>query len=447
MQRILLVPATHLTSRSVLTAGVVALGITLAACSDAGPGPGSGPPAAAGSASPALSSPAGSAPAEDADNAPGHGAIEGAAEMTEPQLRLAVVAPDGRTTGIDLSTGDPVDLPDLPAPTTVTTDGRYLFATSAAGLSVLDSGVWTVPHGDHSHYYLAGPRLVGEVDGGAAMRTSSAPSLVTVLDPDAGRAVILDGAALGAGSVAPLAEVDDVPADGLLVPLGQHLVLTTSDAAGSPADTVRVLDATGTPVPGTRIACPAAGETITSRVGVVVGCADGAVLAVAGSDEAGTVTLEHIPHPQAVPAADRARDFRARKDRPVVAAIAGERGAWALDTRDRRWTLLPTSTPLVAVSAVDDRDHVVVAADRDGRILVLDASTGDVTGTSEPLLAATMADPALRDAVTIEVDAARAYVNDPAGRRILEIDHGAAARVSREFPTPDVPMFIAEVGR
>ncbi|WP_111766936.1 ABC transporter [Nakamurella deserti] len=438
-------PAPPQPPRPVITAAVLALalGLTLCACS------GSGARSASGASAPsALSSPAPSAPAgEDASDAPGHGAIPGAAEMTEPQLRLAVVAPDGSTSGIDLLTGDSVELPDLPAPTAVTTDGRYLFATSASGLTVVDSGVWTVPHGDHSHYYLAESRPVGEVDGGAAMRTSSAPSLVTVLDPDAGRAVVLDGAALGAGSVALLAELDDVPADGLLVPSGRRLVQTTAGSAGSSPDTVRVLDAAGAPVAGTGVACPGAGETITSRVGVVVGCADGAVLAVAGSDPDGTVALEHIPYPAAVSDADRARDFRARKDRPVVAAVAGERGAWVLDTRDREWRLIETGTPLVAVSAVDDRDHVVVAVDRAGRVLTLDARTGVVTGTSEPLLADTMAEPALRDAVTIEVDAARAYVNDPAGRRILEIDHGDAARISREFPTPDVPMFLAEVGR
>lgn len=439
--------APHTLPRSVITAGVVVIGLTLAACSGSGPRSVAGSSAAPASASPSPSAPAGSRPAGGADDAPGHGAIEGAAEMTEPQLRLAVVAPDGTTTGIDLLTGDPIELPDLPAPATVTTDGRYLFATSASGLTILDSGVWTVPHGDHSHYYLAESRLVGQHQGGVRMRTSSTPSLVTVLDPDGGHAVVLDGAALSSGSLTPITELADVPADGLLVPLGQHLIQTTAGTVGAPADTVRVLDATGTPVPGAQMACPSAAETITSRVGVVVGCADGAVLAVAAPGAAGTVTLEHIPYPEAVAVTDRARDFRARKGRPAVAAIAGERGAWVLDTRERSWTLLPTSAPLVALTAVDDRDHAVVAVDRDGRIVVLDARTGAVTATSEPLLASTMADPVLRDAVTIEVDAARAYINDPAGRRVLEVDHGDAARVSREFATADVPMFVAEVGR
>ncbi len=367
--------------------------------------------------------------------------------MTEPQLRLVVVGPDGSTTGVDLLTGGPVELPDLPAPTSVTTDGRYLFATSTSGLTILDSGAWTVPHGDHAHYYLAESRLVGRIDGGPRMRAASALSQVAVVDPDSGAAVVLDGAALGSGSITPVGGVADVAADGQLVPYGPHLVETGASVRGAPADTVWITDIAGDPLPGNDIHCGAAAGTITSRVGVVVGCADGAVLAAAGPEPGAAPTLEHIAYPTAVTDAERARDFGARKDRPVVAAVAGERGAWILDTRERAWTLLSTGTPLVAVTAVDDKDHTVVAVDRDGRILVLDADTGAVTGRSEPLLTTTIADPVLRDAVTIEVDAARAYINDPAGRRVLEIDHGDGGRVSREFRTSDIPMFLAEVGR
>lgn len=420
----------HRTPLPRLSAAVVALGIVLSGCS-----------------APEDSGPTTTAVSESADRTAGHGYVAGATEMTEPQLRLAVVAGDGSITGIDLLTGNPVDLPDVPAPGHVTTDGRYLFVNSENGLTIVDSGVWTVPHGDHSHYYQAGARLVGELDGSAGLRTSSGPSLIAVLNPATGDAVVLDGVELGVGAVVTIAEITGAPADGLLVPLGDHLIQTTAGSAGAVADTVRVLDGAGTPVAGVQMVCPAAAGTITSRVGVVIGCADGAVLAVPDTGGSPEVTLEHIPYPETVLEQDRARQFRAREDRPVVAAIAGERGAWVLDTRKRQWSLIPTTTPLVAVTAVDDRDHAVVAVDRYGRILVLDAETAAVTGMTEPLLAATTADPTLRAAVTIEVDAARAYVNDPAGRRVLEIDYGDGGRISREFPTADKPMFLAEVGR
>ncbi|MBM9466403.1 hypothetical protein [Nakamurella leprariae] len=416
-----------------LPLGLVALGLTVAACSGGSP------------SGPTSSSPAASAPSTAADGAgdgfgDGYGASAGAAEMTEAQLRLAVVAPDGRTTGIDLLTGGPLELPDLPAPDTVSTDGRYLFATAPDGLTVLDTGAWTVPHGDHSHYYLAEPRLMGPIPAGTDTRAASAIATVALLDPATGHGTVLDGAALGDGEITSTAT--DVEAAGVLVPLGEQLIAGTAAA-----DAVRVLDATGTPVPGAEVGCPDLAGTITSRVGVVVGCADGAVLATAGATADDPVTLDHIAYPEPVAAAERAREFAARKDRPSVAALAGERGAWVLDTRNRAWSLLETPVPLLAVTAVDDRDHTVVAVDRDGRILTLDAETGAVTGSSEPLLADSVADPVLREAVTIEVDANRAYVNDPAGRRVLEIDHGDAARISREFATPDVPLFLAESGR
>lgn len=414
-----------------LSTVVVALGLVLAGCSA---------PAATGANLGSVN--------ESTDQAPGHGEIEGATEMTEPQLRLAIVSADGSIAGVDLLTGDQVELPDLPAPPTqVTTDGRYLFATSEDGLTIVDSGVWTVPHGDHSHYYLAGARLVGELGGSAGMRTSSAPSLVTVLDPAARAATVLDGTQLGLGAVEAIAEISDVPTDGLLVPLGDHLIQTTAGVPGTAPDTVRVLNSAGTPVSGVQMACPGAAGTITSRVGVVIGCVDGAVLAAPDSADSAEVSLVHIPYPETVLGQDRAQRFAARKDRPVVAAVAGERGAWILDTRKRQWSLIPTSNPLVAVTAVDDNDHAVVAVDRAGRILVLNAETGAVTGSTEPLLAASTADPTLSRSVVIEVDSARAYVNDPAGRRVLEIDHGDGGRISREFPTAEMPMFLAAVGR
>jgi hypothetical protein len=63
---------------------------------------------------------------------------------------------------------------------------------------------------------------------------------------------------------------------------------------------------------------------------------------------------------------------------------------------------------------------------------------------TEPLLAASVADPLLRDRVQLLVAARHAYVTDPATGDVHEIDHGDG-RVTRTFGDLD-PWFIQQVG-
>jgi hypothetical protein len=373
----------------------------------------------------ACSSPA---PALDATADKPHGYVEGAAELGEPQLTLATVDGAGQLALTDLVDGSVVTVTDLEGVTAVSTDGRYLFATTPDGVTVVDSGVWTVDHEDHSHYYRAGPRVVGTVAGAGDARVAGGGSVTAVSFAGSADSVLLDSDALGSGEIS---EVDRIAAD-LVVPLENATLVASEGSVGA-------LDQ-----PGTEIACAEPRGTIATRVGVLIGCSDGAVLATLDAE---TVSFEALPYPGPVHEADRATAFAARPGRPTVAALAGSSGFWLLDSRERTWARLVTQSPLLRVVAADDTDGHVVALSADGRILTLDGATGATLSATGPLLAATVADPALLAGVELTVDATRAYVNGPAENTVFEIDYADGSRVARTFDVPGSPLFFAETGR
>ena len=393
-----------------------------------------------------------------------HGYVAGAAEMAEPQLQLATINGAGSLALLDLLDGTSAAVTTLDEVSTVSTDGRFVFAASAGPgtVTIVDSGTWTVDHEDHQHYYRADPAVVGTVTGSGTGTVAGGGTLTTVRFADSGTGLILDTGDLADGTVTELGRVAGDPGDGVLVPFGDSVLAGRTDAPGSAGPTdapgsagngaaaVRVLDSSGTPVPGATADCAELSGTITTRVGVVFGCADGALLATAGTgaDTDAGIAFERIPYPDGVTAADRALEFGNRAGRPTVAAVAGDTGAWLLDTRERSWSRLATDTPLLQVTAVDDSAGHVVALARDGRVLVLDAATGGTLAATEPLLAATLAAGAgnAPDGVTLTVDAGRAYLNAPAEGLVYEIDFADNARIARTFPIDGEPRFLAETG-
>ena len=118
---------------------------------------------------------------------------------------------------------------------------------------------------------------------------------------------------------------------GIIAPLGDGAVVTEADENGKAAR-LRAIDATGKEL--TTTGCPAAAGTITTRVGLVIGCADGAVIA---TRDGTTPVLEHVPYPAAAAAAP-ATTFEGRKGRPTVAGIGTDAGVWLLNTRERNGT-------------------------------------------------------------------------------------------------------------
>ena len=415
------------------------------------------PVVAASLASLLLLTGCGGAPAEDStaaapsDDSPAtdddHGEMDGAQELAEPALGLTTVDRAGRVEHLDLADESVRQLDSLDPPAALHTDGRYLFASTDGGVQVLDSGVWTWDHVDHFHYYRAEPRVVGTVegDGRATVATTnlSHAGSTGVFFAGSGEAVLLDTDALADGELSERFRIAGEPHDGMVVPVGDHALVTRADDSGgsSSADEVVAVDTEGEPLDDATYACPTARGTITTRVGAVIGCADGALLAV--SDDDGP-TVTRIPYPAGTDAPP-ATVFANREGRPTVAALAGPRRYWLLDTREQSWQLRRSPVPLVQVSVVDDDEEHVLGLTREGAVAVLDGVSGDLLATTEPLVRES-----LRAGVgqpTLVLDQQRAYLSGPSEQRLFEIDFADDARVSRTFETTGEAAFTAGTGR
>ncbi|MFF7291105.1 ABC transporter [Microbacterium sp. NPDC008134] len=385
-------------------------------------------------------------PAESADSnadstGDGHGAIAGAAEVAEPQLGLTWIDPAGMVTHLDLLDESTSEIGTIDAPAAMTTDGRYLFADTGAGVEIVDSGVWTWDHVDHFHYYRAKPLLLGGVEGDGtatvATTNSSTNGGTGISFADSGDAVLLSTEALSKGEIREQFRLEREPHDGLVVPVGSF-ALVTEPVDGVGATLAGYTDG-GEPT-GLEEPCAAPAGTITTRVGAVIGCADGALLAHVDDGE---LVVERIPYPADAPAG-AVSSFDNREGRPTIAGLASPTDIRLLDTRARTWTLLTAPTPLVHVTAVDDEDEHLLALTEDGRMLVLSAADGSLLAQTEPLVAASLAAGA---APVLIADQHRAYLSAPVEKQLFEIDYADGARLARTFDTTTEPAFVAETGR
>lgn len=367
----------------------------------------------------------------------GHGAIAGARELAEPALHLTSIGTDGAVHHLDLIDEQSEVLGDVAPADTLDSEGRFLFAGREGEVSIIDSGVWTWNHVDHFHYYEAPARILGEVEGAGTPRTvtSDLGAGIYFDDGDAGEAVLLDFEALKNGDVVESFRVDlDAPGSFVAPIPGGALI------ADAGSGEIRRVDTSGAELDTTPCIEPAG--SIATNVGVVVGCSDGAVLAVA---DAGGTSFERIPYPEGGPS--RALAFANREGRPTVAGRTDSSTFWLLDTRDRSWTAHDAGEPVVGVTAIDDADETVVAVTTDGSVLVISGSTGEQLARTAPLVAASLADPALAGGVDLVADQRRTYLNGPAEQTLFELDPADGGRVARTFAVDHAPTLFTETGR
>ncbi|MDP3952147.1 hypothetical protein [Microbacterium sp.] len=364
----------------------------------------------------------------------GHGEIAGAHELSEPALHLTTVDEEGGVHHLDLLDEESEVLTEIDPIDDLVSDGRYLFGIRDGSVTVIDSGVWTWSHIDHFHYYEAPSRVIGDIEGSGLATVVAGETGTGILFDD--EAALIDTPALADGEVVENFRIPVETHAGLVVPLATGAVITQPDADGT-AQTLRIVDADGTA--GESVPCANAAGTITTVVGVVIGCADGAALSVGGDPS----EWERIAYP--ADAAPAATDFAGREGRPSVAALAGSGGVWLLDTRDRSWMFQGVGEEIVRVAAVGDDADRMLALTATGSVLVL--AGGEIVARTEPLVAASVADPELVAGVTFVVDKNRAYLNGPAENAMWEIDPADGARIARTFQATAAPLHLAGTGR
>ncbi|MFF8846220.1 hypothetical protein ACF08N_26475 [Streptomyces sp. NPDC015127] len=382
------------------------------------------------------------APAPTATSSPSapHGYVEGAQEKAEQQSRLLLNDPrTGDTRVLDLITGKLHEVPRTTGTTRLTTDGRFGYLHTTSGTHVLDGGAWMVDHGDHVHYYRAQIRDAGRLPQGPGAHVRSDAAVTAVTDAD-GRASVYRRTELENGTAGSPRTLPGTHA-GPVVPYAEHLLALTDNGQGSTK--VAVYDREGKHAASPDAQCKdPRGDAVTRR-GVVLGCADGALLV---REVDGTFTAEKIPYSSGTPGKERATAFRHRPGSDTLTAPAGERAVWVLDVTERTWTRVETG-PVVCANTAGE-GSVLIVLETDGALHGYDIATGKQVSRTKPLLAdAPEAGPDKNAGPVIEVDRSRAYLNDPKGKRVYEIDYNDNLRIARTFDLDIEPALMAETGR
>lgn len=367
-----------------------------------------------------------------------HGYVEGAQEAAEQQSRLLLNDPaSGDTRVLDLVTGKVRRTAEVKDAVRLGTDGRFGYLHATGGTHVLDAGAWMVDHGDHVHYYSAPTRDVGELPVGSQAQIRSDVA-VTVVTDENGRTVLYDRGKLERGQIATSRTLSGTYS-GAVVPYEEHLL---AFAKTGDATELVVLDREGERLASPDVTCDAPRGDAVTRRGVILGCADGALL-VGRQD--GAFTAEKIPYGKHVPAQERATAFHHRPGSDTLTAKAGDDAVWVLDVTERAWKRVATG-PVVAVNTAGEGSPLLVLQ-TDGSVHGYDIATGKRTARTRPLLTGEKQDDSGGSAAVIEVDRSRAYVNDPEGRKVFEIDYNDGLRIARSFDLDVKPVLMVEAGR
>ncbi|MFI8207330.1 hypothetical protein [Streptomyces sp. NPDC085937] len=368
-----------------------------------------------------------------------HGYVEGAREAAEQQSRLILNDPGtGNTRILDLITGQVHTTAQVKDAVRLETDGRFGYLHTPGGIHVLDSGVWMVDHGDHVHYYSTATRDVGELPAGGRAQVRSDAAVTAVTDED-GLTLLYDRGKLEKGEIASPRTLPGTHT-GAVVPYEEHLLAFTNEGG---ATGLVILDREGRRVASPDVTCEEPRGDAVTRRGVIIGCADGALLVRARN---GVFTAEEIPYGETdVPTEERATAFRRRPGSDTLTAAAGDEAVWVLDVTERTWTRVNTGQA-VAVNTAGEGSPLLVL-ETDGALHVYDSATGEQTAQTKPLLADGRWAGPDGSAPVIEVDRSRAYVNDPEGKKVFEIDYNDGLRIARSFDLDVRPVLMAETGR
>ncbi|MEJ1155220.1 hypothetical protein [Microbacterium marmarense] len=171
---------------------------------------------------------------------------------------------------------------------------RYVYLVDYEGgqTTLLDTGTYAEPHGDHDHYYTVEPTLVEQtIDGTSPVHVvGNDDGLVAIFDDGEGSITTLSEATISEGGFETNLFETNAPHHGVAVPLEDQLLITETPDGGLP-DTVVQVAIDGSEVARYDEVCPGLhGEATTDGV-ALFGCTD--FVAVIDTDEHTTSTVAY----------------------------------------------------------------------------------------------------------------------------------------------------------
>jgi len=349
---------------------------------------------------------------------------------------------------VDLLSGEKVA--ELEAPALHGADKRYLFTSDDNGATVIDSGVWTVDHGDHSHYYRSDPATAGTISGKKPGHAVSADSRVSFFFDGDGTVKTYDRSALEdaakeEGETLPDAATEfEVGAHhGVAVPIEDQVVSTLApgDAKELP-NTLGAFDASGKNAQLTGdTSCPEIHGAVGTKDAALFACADGVLTVTAERD--GALTSKLIAYPGEADG----RTWSLTPGRSLVAATFENGGLGLLDPTKGTWSTVATAAPVTSV-AVSPDNKVVFALDEGGTAYAVDAAAGVVTEQKKIVESTTVGSDSKEGAPapSLALSSERGYVSVPESGKVVEYDVRDGLRETRSFDLGGHPAAIAVVG-
>lgn len=364
-------------------------------------------------------------------------------EAEGPSPRLGVTY-DGGVMVIDAMTLDVVG--DFPAEgftrLNPAGDDRHLLLTEGSAFRVLDTGVWSEPHGDHDHSYATVPELTDlqfEADHPGHVVTHAGQTVL--FDDGTGEITVFDPETLVEGTL-PEVEQSSTPEahHGLAVELADGSMLHTVGDEES-ADGAVILTEDGTEIARNE-QCPGVhGETVAADEAVVMGCEGGVLVYLDGEftkidAEQDYARIGNVAGSGESPVVLGDYKTDAEAERPTTVSL--------VDTRDEeiRPVELPASYSFRSLGRDSGGDALVLGTD--GMLRTVDADSGDIT--HETAVVAAWEEPMdwQEPRPTLQVMGDLAYVTEPVTQELHVVDL-RTDEVIDSTELPSVPNEVAGV--
>ncbi|UVI35400.1 zinc metallochaperone AztD [Brevibacterium spongiae] len=304
-------------------------------------------------------------------------------------------------------------------------DDRHLMVSVAEGFRLFDAGVWTQPHGDHTHSYAADPVLTDTVFGTELPGHVVSHDGSTVLFGDGdGKIQTFDTEDFAEEKPTPKVSEVDEPHHGVAVRLSDgstlHTIGTEDERTGA-----KVIDESGKELARSED-CPGVhGEAAAKDEIIALGCEDGILLFKDGKfekldapDDYGRIGNQAGDEDSRFILGDYKVDEDAELERPERVSVT--------DTKKGRLSLvdLGTSYSFRSLGRGPEGEGVVLTTD--GTLKIIDPATASVT--DEYPVIDEWEEPVewQKARPTLFVQGEVAYVTDPAKQtiHIVDLDSG-----------------------